>query len=695
MDQYNDGADGGESDNLSALFESTNIAEKLDKKKLAEIGDECQKGFESDFESCDDWQRDCEQWINLAKQVCEKKNYPWPGASNVKFPMLSTAAMQFAARAYPSLVPSDGAIVKAKPIGKDPQGQKTIVAEAVSLYMSYQLLYEMDGWEADMDRLLIMLPIVGTMFKKTYWDGVKKVNCSRLVLPTKLFVDYWTQTLEDAERISELLELSERKFKERVMSGVWLDVELGDPQTPQDAKNPPRNDSTTPYEFVEQHTYLDLDDDGYREPYIVTFHRNTGKVVRIVARFDEDTIYTDDEGELQKIEAIQYYTKFGFVPNPDGGFYDIGFGVLLGPLNESVNTLINQLVDAGHMSSLQSGFLGKGLRLRAGEQRFTPGEWKLVNNTGDDLKKQVVPLPASQPSTVLLELMGSLVTSGKELASVAEIFTGKMPGQNTPATTTMATVEQGMKVFTAVYKRVYRALTEEFKKLYRLNAIYINEQEYADVVEMPSASKDDFKVKTHSIYPGADPTSVSQSEKLLKAQGLVELAPMFPGMLNPVEIVNRVLEAQEQPNRQALFAQEVQQSGQWQPPPDPKVQELQMKTQADQAVSQQKIAASQQQAALDNQSKQAELQMKQEGHAADLHAKQQELQLEMASNMARDRAKALQESQQMAQDQQLHQQTLAHNEQQHQQGLVQGKEQSQAKVQQMKAQAKAKPTPKK
>jgi chaperonin GroES len=191
-------------DQLGALLESVNIAEKLDEEKLNEIGEECRKGFEQDLDSCDEWQRACEDWLKLAKQCTEEKTYPWPGASNVKYPLLSTAAMQFAARAYPSLVPSDGRIVKAKPIGKDPEAAKSQVAEAVSIYMSWQLMYEMDGWEEDMDKLLIMLPIIGTMFKKTYWDPIKKVNCSRLVLPTRLIVDNWTNTLCDAERISEI-----------------------------------------------------------------------------------------------------------------------------------------------------------------------------------------------------------------------------------------------------------------------------------------------------------------------------------------------------------------------------------------------------------------------------------------------------------------------------------------------------------
>lgn len=677
-------------ESLGSLLESVNIAAKLEEDELKKISEEVSKGFEQDYQSCETWQLECQDWLKLAKQTIEPKTYPWPGASNVKYPLLSTAAMQFAARAYPSLVPSDGRVVKAKAIGKDPDGHKGEVAEAVSIYMSYQLMYEMDGWEEDMDKLLIMLPIIGTMFKKTYWDPIKKTNCSRIVMPSRLIVDYWSTSLCDAERISEIIEMSPRKVKERMQSGIWLDVDLGSATVPEDTNNPPPLDSITPYEFIEQHTYLDLDDDGYREPYIVTFHRQSGKIVRITARFDEDTIFTDEKGKLLKIEAIEYYTKFGFVPNPDGSFYDIGFGVLLGPLNESVNTLINQLVDAGHLSSLQSGFLGKGLRLRMGEQRFQPGEWKVVNATGDDLKKQIVPLPAAQPSQTLFELMGSLVTSGKELASVAEIFVGKMPGQNTPATTTMASIEQGMKVFTAVYKRIYRSLSEEFNKLFALNGKYLNDSEYADIVDM-KVNRDDFDKKKNNIFPGADPTAVSQTEKLLKAQGLLELMPMLPGMLNPVEVINRVLEAQEQPNREALFTQQVAETGQWQPPPDPKMQEMQMKGQLEDKKIQQKGQENQQKMALEERGQQVQLAMKQQEQAQEHQHAAEMNNLERADAIHKQRIFTAQEAQKAQQTEVTHQQQVVHAQQDHHQKLQHGHEQSQAKVAQMKAQAAAKP----
>lgn len=660
---------------LAVMLESANIAEKLDEDRLKEIANECYTGFMNDCQSRSDWEKGVDEWTKLAKQTVEPKTWPWPKASNIKYPLLSTAAMQFAARAYPSLLPSDGKVVKAKPIGKDPDGTKLQTATAVSTYMSYQLMVEMDGWEEDMDKLLIMLPIVGTMFKKTYWDSLKKANCSSLVLPKNLVVNYWAKNLKDAERVSEVLAISERKLKERQQSGIWLELELGAPPQPEAKGNAPSQvDQTTPYTIIEQHTFLDLDDDGYREPYIVTFHKESKKILRIAARFDDTTISLDEKGKIQKIDPIQYYTKFGFIPNPDGGFYDIGFGILLGPLNESVNTLINQLVDAGSLNNLQTGFLGKGLRLRMGETRFQPGEWKVVNSTGDDLKKQIVPMPTKEPSNVLFQLMGSLITSGKELASVAEIFVGKMPGQNTPATTTMATIEQGMKVFTAVYKRIYRSLAEEFKKIARLNRMYLNPQTYVDVVDM-TVGPEDFKLENHNIFPGADPTAVSQTEKLLKAQGLLELLPT--GILNPVEVVKRVLEAQEQPNWEQVLNPQVAQTGQMPPPPpDPKLLESQAKIESMQQASQIKAQEAAFKSELAQRDQQFQLAMK--AQAADQEMRHKEVlaavQLAIQTHT---------ENQRVAQDKQKFIQETVHSELNHRQQMAHTE--SMAKVKQQQA----------
>lgn len=680
-----------------SLIDSVNIAEELDEDELNQIGYDAAEGFEADLRSREVWERELHEWTKLAMQHREAKTWPWPRASNVKYPLLSTAAMQFAARAYPSLVPSNGQVVKAKVIGSDPTGEKYERAQRVSKYMSYQLMEEMDGWEEDMDKLLIMLPIVGTVFKKTYWDSVTKKNCSRLVLPINFVVNYWAKSLECAERMSEIMEMSPRKVKERQMSGIFLDVDLGTPQSYPVLKgdNVPPVDETTPYCIIEQHTFLDLDEDGYAEPYIVTFDRTSRKVLRISARFDQDGIFVGDDGELQKIEPIQYYTKYGFVPNPDGSFYDIGFGCLLGPLNEAVNTLINQLTDAGTLNNLQSGFIGKGLRLKMGETRFLPGEWKAVNATGDDLRKQIVPLPSKEPSNVLFQLMGTLITSGKELASVAEIFTGKMPGQNTPATTTMASVEQGMKVFTAVYKRIFRSLKEEFKKLYRLNEIYIDPQTYVAIIDAPVGPAD-FAQEGYDICPGADPQATSQQEKLMKAQGLIEILAGMPGMLDPIKVISRVLEAQEQPNWQELFTQQVQQTGQLPPPPpDPKMLEMQMKGQAEQASLQMKAQAQAQQMELESRDRQQQMLMERQMHAQKMQQQAEKAQMDSVTALHKQKIFEAQEATKLRQGEQDHQQALVHKDQAAQQQRQLSKEKASSQQKQTSSSGKTTPSRKK
>lgn len=648
-------------ESLRKIIDSTNLVSELSENQLMKLSDQCKSGFEADLVSRSEWDKQAKEWTKLALQVREQKQYPWTGAANVKYPLLSTAAMQFNARAYPSLIPSAGDIVKTVTIGTDPDGEKKKKADRIGKYMSYQILHQMDGWEEDMDKLLMVLPIVGLCFKKTYFNSITKKNVSELILPSNLVVDYWTKTLEESERVSEIILMSQRVLKSRQMAGIFADVDLGEPTIPETESwnGAFRQDETLPWQLVEQHCYFDKDDDGYPEPYIVTFERTSGKILRVVARFDEEGVSLNEEGKLAEIRPIQYYTKYGFIPNPDGSFYDLGFGVLLGPINESVNTLINQLIDSGHLYNLQAGFLGKGLKLKMGEHVFKPGEWKTVNSTADDLKKQILPLPVKEPSMVLFQLMGTLITSGKELASVAEIFVGKMPGQNTPATTTMATIEQGMKVFTAVYKRIYRSLGIEFQKLFDLNYTYADPSTYQAVVD-DYIDPEDFSGDDFDVIPGADPNAMSQTEKLMKAQGLMELLPT--GVLDPIKVISRVLEAQEQPNWQDLFTQEVQQTGQIQPQPDPKLQEMQMKGQ----IEQQKVAmqsqAQQQKMELEARDKQVQLAMKAQEHQMDMEHKGQMAQLDAAEKIHMQRIFSTQAQaegiQKLTQSEQSHAQTM-------------------------------------
>lgn len=660
---------------LQKILESSNLAADLSDDKLIEIGKDVVSGYETDLDSRKPWEKDLKNWTELALQVASDKTYPWPNAANIKYPLLATAAMQFAARAYPTLIPSNGKVVKCKVIGSDPTGEKTMRAFRVSTHMSYQVMEQMDGWEEDMDKLLIALPISGTCFKKTYWDSSKQQNCSKLVLPKSLVVNYWTRCLEDAERITEVFYLSKRKVKERQNLGIFIDVELGDPQTPADDVTTSINrsfqlandfDETTPYTILEQHTYLDLDEDGYAEPYVVTVEAESNKVLRIVPRFSEADVLMDDKQNVVSIEATQYYTKYGFIPNPDGGFYDIGFGRLLGPLNNSANTIINQLVDAGSLSNLQAGFIGKGLRIKMGETRFQPGEWKAVNAVGDDLKKQIFPLPVREPSQVLFNLLDLLLKSGKELASVAEIFVGKMPGQNTPATTTMASIEQGMKVFTAVYKRVYRSLTSEFRKIYKLNQQYMNPEEYISILDNP-IPQEDYKGPEDDIIPGADPSAVSSQEKQQKVQAVMQLLNL--GTINPMAATLMYLEAHEIPEAEIKKL-----AMQPQPKTDPKVEALQAKAAIDQQKAQNDILISREKLRMDQMTKEQEMQHKATLQRMELEGKQMESILKGRAATLDLQAAAAQHGQSMQQQAQQNQMKLATQHASHQQQLQQQKE---------------------
>lgn len=615
--------------NLYEMIQSTNIAENLDEDTLTKIGKSVLDGYDADKKSRSDWEKDCESWMEMALQIAKKKTFPWPNASNVKYPLIATAAMQFAARAYPSLVPSNGQVVKCRVVGADPDGQKYARAERISKYMSYQIMEEMEEWEDDMDRLLVILPMIGLCYKKTYYCPIKERNVSKLVLPNDLVVNYWAKEIDDAERITEILWYSSRTIEERVRSGLYLDVDLPQPGIDFSEQNkqmggaivPSEQDDTTPYCILEQHGYWDLDNDGYSEPYCVTLEKSSGTVLRITASFTPEDIKLNESGDIARIEPIRYYTKYTCIPNPDGSGYSIGFGRLLGSINASVDTLINQLIDSGTLNNLQGGFIGKGLKIKMAETKFQPGEWKAVNSTADDMRKQIMPLPTKEPSAVLLQLLGVLTQAGRELASVAEIFVGKMPGQNTPAYTTKETVEQGMKLFTAIYKRIFRSMKKEFQKLYKLNKIYFNPQQYIEVLD-DQVGAQDFAGDPKDIIPNADPSASSKTEKVSQSQGVLQLVGL--GTIDPMQATKLALESMDIPDIQTLMRQPPP------PQPDPKQQMDMQKSQMDmqkaqqemnfkQVEQQQKMEIEQLQAQLKAQEQQMKLQFSKQAEEIKLH----------------------------------------------------------------------------
>jgi chaperonin GroES len=471
------------------------------------------------------------------------------------------------------------------PQGPSPEQTNRILkrerADRIALHMNYQLLGEMESWDEEMDRLLHVLPVIGQCYKKTYYDSSDHINVSCLVLPDECVVNAKAKSINKARRITHQLFFYTNDVWEKVKAKLWDEVkDLGLGPPPE--VDP--NDSDAPHEFLEQHRYEDLDGDGYKEPYVVTVHKNSQQVVRIVARWQPEGLYTSSSNngaglKVARIEPDQYFTHFGFIPNPDGSLNYLGFGQLLEPLNASVNTTINQLLDAGSLSNAAGGFIGRGIKMKGGRWSFNPFEWKIIDSPGASIKDNLVPLPVREPSAVLFQLLGFLVQAGKDISSIQDIMTGDAKvAANMPVGTMMALVEQGLKVFTAIYKRIYRSLTEEFKKIYKLNSLWVDpavlyELSGESIPDFMGDTKPDYSMTDLTVVPVADPTLSSDMQRMLKAQALQSLSQR-PG-LNEVEISRSLVNAINPENKKDILLTDDQISGReklpWTPPPNPQL----------------------------------------------------------------------------------------------------------------------------
>jgi len=512
---------------IDKLVASSNIAADLPEEQVQKIGLQCKQGFDDDKASRTPWEDANAKSLKLALQVAEAKSFPWPNCSNVKFPLLTIAALSWHSKAYPATISGDN-VVKYKVIGKDPDNVKADRADRKGKYMSYKLL-ETTTWEEQTDKGLLVYSILGTMFKKTVRDNNAKKNVSDLVMPQDLVVNYFTTDMDSAVRVSHMFTLSKNEVREYVLQGLYLDslkildtADAGPLETAKDkAQKLIKPAESSVFNLVEQSCWLDLDEDGYDEPYAVTFQRETGKIVRILARYYKSDVKRvevgKNAGKIYKIVPENYYTKYELIPSPDGGFYGIGFGVLLGPITDSVNSALNQIFDSGTMATLGGGFLGRGARIKGGEATFKPFEWKTVDSTGDNLRNNIVPLQVREASPVLLELIKFLVNYGERVAGAGDIQMGELPGQNVKAGTAEIANENGRQIFDATYKRFWRSLKEEFKKLDRLESIFIQDEGFSVGGKYYEVTKADFAEGSDGVCPVADPNITSRTEKRMMA----------------------------------------------------------------------------------------------------------------------------------------------------------------------------------
>ncbi|CAB4120850.1 hypothetical protein UFOVP2_28 [uncultured Caudovirales phage] len=576
-----------------ANIEAPNLTHLFSEDDLVKIGGAVLEGYKVDKESRSKWEKRNEAALNLALQLQEAKSFPWAGASNVKFPLVTIAAIQWHSRAYPLLVQGPD-IVKMVINGPDPQGEVRSRADRVGSFMSWQVLEDSPTWEEETDRALLQIPIVGCAFKKTYYSGAEGRNVSELVAAQDFVINYFAKSIETAQRKTHVIPLYRNDVYEKCAVGVWADVResnwfnglpslksnvaeiKADRRTGQ--SKPSRADFTTPFKFLEQHVRMDLDGDGYAEPYIITIEEDSGHVCRVVTNFSkEDVLWSSgsNSAKVVRIRETQVFTKLPFIPSPDGSIYDIGFGVLLGPINAAVDSIINQLIDAGTLATTAGGFLGRGVKIRGGELSFRPFGWQRVDSTGEDLAKGIFPFPVREPSNTLFSLLSLLVDYTNRISGSTDIMVGENPGQNTPAQTSQLMAEQGAKINSAIFKRVWRGFKQEFQKLYLLNRKHTPVTVLTFGASSGWVNREDFMADIEAIRPAADPNLASDGHRTQQAMAVGQRAAAVPGY-NKDAVERMILRSMRVESIETLFPG----SDKIPAPPHPKVMLENMKGEA-------------------------------------------------------------------------------------------------------------------
>lgn len=522
----------------------TNIAKLLEDSQKEGIYEYCNTRYEDLVAIRTPRNEKLRQANEEALQIYKPKDFPWPKAANVKYPLITNACIDFASRIFPA-VWQDGDVVKTKFYKQHPD---YAAGNRIARYLNYYLNERVPGWADNLDKLTTAYPINGLMLKKVYYDPEVGAVRSDLVFPQDIFVPNEAATLKDAPFFFQRYVTNRRNIISLIRSGIW-DAEEDDFQREEMGTNDQptnatvRSEDKTPsafadvFEAVEGYVNLDFDHDGYPEPYIVTFVPKVAKVVRVVPRFQSDGVVVDNKGKVVRITPDEYFVEFQFMQSPDGSLYALGEGELLLSINQAVDTSINQLLDAGTLNNLSSGWISKNVRLQQGSASFGPGEWKTVNSFTGKLADNILPMPKTEPSATTFELLKTLVDAGTRIAGAQQISDIQIPS-NLSATSSMAIIENGMTGLKSVYKRFHRALTNELRLILAWLRKYPDIQEY-QAVAGEGASIADFDL-IDFVIPVSDPNLITTISKATKAQQLLEMAQqnLIPANAAAIEICN-------------------------------------------------------------------------------------------------------------------------------------------------------------
>jgi hypothetical protein len=512
-----------------------NLAEFMDDSEMMSLASDLVGDVEDDMSSREDWESTYKRGVELLGMNYEERSQPFEGASGVVHPLLAESVTQFQAQAYRELLPSGGP-VRTQVIGEETT-EKLQQADRVKNYMNYQITHEMEEYDPELDQMLFYLPIIGSTFKKIYFDPLLQRAVSKFVHAEDLVVPYTATDLASASRITHIVKMDKNEIRKLQLNGFYSDIDLpGDgysdenyseiKETIDDVQGISSTGTNEDITLYEVHTNLDLpgfedmnvggEETGLKVPYIVTICEKNGKVLSIRRNYEQ----TD---ALRR--AKPYFVHYKFLPGL--GFYGFGLTHMIGGLSQAATSLLRQLIDAGTLSNLPAGFKARGARIRDEDEPLNPGEFRDIDVAGMDIRQSLMTLPFKEPSQTLYALLGTLVDSGRRFASMADMKIAEMGGE-TPVGTTMAIMERGTKVMSAIHKRLHYSQKVEFKLLANVFARFMAPvYPYAVPGAPPEIKTTDFDQRI-DVMPVSDPNIFSMSQRIALAQTELQLVQSNP-----------------------------------------------------------------------------------------------------------------------------------------------------------------------
>ena len=522
-----------------------NLVEAMDEDELIDIGNEVYDKYEADRDSRAEWESMFERGFDLLGLKLDETTEPFEGAATAVHPLLIESAVKFQSRASQELFPAAGP-VKTQVLG-DATEEKQRQASRVQNFMNYQLTEQMPEYFDEFERMLFHLPLIGSAFKKIYYDAAEERPVSEFVPIDQFYVSYYATDLRRADRYTHVIYRSPHELYRQIEAGMYAEIDLPNAKQPEQSALTekmdtvlglsPSGDDDPQYVLLEQHCYLDIEDHGYACPYIVTIEEQSKKVLSIRRNWNED-----DKAKKKKM----FFTHYRFVPG--FGFYGLGLIHFLGNLTMSATAALRNLIDAGQFANLPGGFKAKGVRIVGDNDPVAPGEFKEVEATGMDLTKSIVPLPYKEPSGTLFQMLQFISAAGQKFADTTEQVINDASSYG-PVGTTMALLEASSKFFSAIHKRLHKSQKDEFKILARLNYEFLPNKYPYDVPGITeNVFRRDFDGRV-DVIPVSDPNIPSSAHRLMMTQMAMQLAQTAPpGMFNMEELNRTLLSAANIPN---------------------------------------------------------------------------------------------------------------------------------------------------